>query len=207
MLTELRQRWAAGEKASQIATALGISKNAVVGKAHRLHLESRPSPISNPLSKDTRDDIDRRLREGEGPLEIAATLGVSDRYVRQRADKALRQKPLATLPSLATAQQPPATRPSAASAALRINAGAAITMPTTPSGTPAKRPEPLPQTLRSAPSAAGVRTVDGCRWPMWGFREQPTHVYCGGDRPDMTKPYCAEHSARASVPRKILVAG
>ncbi len=42
----LRDLWAEGLSASQIAERLGgTTRNAVIGKAHRLHLKSRPSPI------------------------------------------------------------------------------------------------------------------------------------------------------------------
>jgi hypothetical protein len=41
----LRQMWADGKTASEIAETLGsVSRNAVIGKAHRLGLQSRPSP-------------------------------------------------------------------------------------------------------------------------------------------------------------------
>ena len=37
--------WAEGLPAAEIGRRMGISKNAVVGKAHRLNLTARPSPI------------------------------------------------------------------------------------------------------------------------------------------------------------------
>jgi GcrA cell cycle regulator len=43
----LKAHWDAGMTASQIAEALGegVTRNAVIGKAHRLGLEARPSPV------------------------------------------------------------------------------------------------------------------------------------------------------------------
>ena len=42
---QLTRLWSEGLSTAEIGKRLGISKNAVVGKAHRLHLNSRPSPI------------------------------------------------------------------------------------------------------------------------------------------------------------------
>ena len=41
----LRALWAEGHSTAEIGRRLGVSKNAVVGKSHRLKLEPRPSPI------------------------------------------------------------------------------------------------------------------------------------------------------------------
>jgi GcrA cell cycle regulator len=45
LVLRLRELWADGLKTKDIACELGVSKNAVVGKAHRLNLPPRPSPI------------------------------------------------------------------------------------------------------------------------------------------------------------------
>jgi GcrA cell cycle regulator len=45
VITKLRGLWADGHSTAEIGRRLNISKNAVVGKAHRLNLPPRPSPI------------------------------------------------------------------------------------------------------------------------------------------------------------------
>ena len=42
----LRQLWAEGHSTAEIGRRIGVSKNSVVGKVHRLDLPSRPSPIA-----------------------------------------------------------------------------------------------------------------------------------------------------------------
>jgi GcrA cell cycle regulator len=44
-IAKLRTLWAEGHSTAEIGRRLNISKNAVVGKAHRLNLPPRPSPI------------------------------------------------------------------------------------------------------------------------------------------------------------------
>ena len=45
VIGRLRELWAEGHSTAEIGRRLGVSKNAIVGKAHRLELPARPSPI------------------------------------------------------------------------------------------------------------------------------------------------------------------
>ncbi len=45
-VAKLKELWSAGHSASEIANLLGgVTRNAVIGKSHRLGLSGRPSPI------------------------------------------------------------------------------------------------------------------------------------------------------------------
>src|SRR4051794_30718044 len=44
-IARIRALWAEGHTTAEIGRRMGISKNAVVGKAHRLNLPARPSPV------------------------------------------------------------------------------------------------------------------------------------------------------------------
>lgn len=45
VISNLRRLWGEGHTTAEIGRRLGVTKNAVVGKAHRLELPRRPSPI------------------------------------------------------------------------------------------------------------------------------------------------------------------
>ena len=49
-IVRLRALWAEGLSTAEIGRRMGVSKNAVVGKAHRLGLPARPSPIRRDAS-------------------------------------------------------------------------------------------------------------------------------------------------------------
>ncbi len=60
-IAKLRNAWAEGLSTAEIGRRMGISKNAVVGKAHRLNLTSRPSPIRRDSERTPRRRLPRRV--------------------------------------------------------------------------------------------------------------------------------------------------
>ncbi len=44
-IARIRDLWAEGHSTAEIGRRMGVTKNAIVGKAHRLNLPPRPSPI------------------------------------------------------------------------------------------------------------------------------------------------------------------
>jgi GcrA cell cycle regulator len=50
-IKQLKKLWSKGKSTIEIAKELGISKNSVIGKVHRLELTARPSPIKKKEQK------------------------------------------------------------------------------------------------------------------------------------------------------------
>jgi GcrA cell cycle regulator len=63
----LRALWDEGHSTAEIGRRLGVSKNAVVGKAHRLDLPARPSPIRRDGPGEGRPPRRAALRRVAGP--------------------------------------------------------------------------------------------------------------------------------------------
>ena len=62
-IERLRALWAEGHSTAEIGRRMGISKNAVVGKAHRLNLPARPSPIRREaVGAEPRQQVARPVR-------------------------------------------------------------------------------------------------------------------------------------------------
>ena len=96
-ITRLRAMWAEGLTTAEIGRRLGVTKNAVVGKSHRLLLPPRPSPI-------------RRLVAGQAPhpqprRTVGPTLPLLNETVRKPALTPLTATPrapaLRAVPSMA----------------------------------------------------------------------------------------------------------
>jgi GcrA cell cycle regulator len=61
IVKELKALWEKGYTTVEIGKKLGVSKNAVVGKAHRLGLDARPSPIKKSEENENENkDIEKK---------------------------------------------------------------------------------------------------------------------------------------------------
>lgn len=69
----LRTLWAKGHSTAEIGRRMGLSKNAIVGKAHRLNLPSRPSPITRGDPKPRKIPA-RRRKPSLPPLQVMTAL-------------------------------------------------------------------------------------------------------------------------------------
>ena len=94
-IERLKALWAEGHSTAEIGRRMGISKNAVVGKAHRLNLPALPSPIR-------RDAVPRPAPVPRAPRPMPVA--------RQVPPPMLRAAPVAVAPVVAAVPAAPVVR-------------------------------------------------------------------------------------------------
>ena len=62
MVDELKSLWQTGLTTSEIAKKLGVSKNSIVGKVHRLSLSGRPSPIKKKEAPSPKNNHEKQVK-------------------------------------------------------------------------------------------------------------------------------------------------
>ena len=76
-VARLRELWDQGLPTAQIGKLLGFTKNAVVGKAHRIGLERRPSPIRRTTIKPDR-------KKARSPIIPKLNFETTDEEVKEK---------------------------------------------------------------------------------------------------------------------------
>ena len=66
----LKKLWLKGASAAEIAKKLGLSKNSIIGKVHRLNLETRPSPIKSKVLVKKTKTVQKPTRLGIMELKL-----------------------------------------------------------------------------------------------------------------------------------------
>ncbi len=195
-IDRLTRMWEGGATASQIADELGgVSRNAVIGKAHRLGLKARPSPVK---PNDKPEPAPKAAKPAEAP----------------------RAAQPAPRPAAAPAPRPATTAPSPAAAAPAAAAGGIASPSPTPQPRivsvgpggflrqgPGDQQAPIPPApprrlvpAKPSPDMASKTSLLElneriCRWPMGHPGEADFH-FCG-EKVNPGFPYCVEHCGRA----------
>lgn len=84
-INTLKKMWKEGKSAAEIAKTLGkgVTRNAVIGKAHRMGLSGRPSPIKKPAppKKDAAPKVAKTAAPKAAPAKKAAAPAASAKVV------------------------------------------------------------------------------------------------------------------------------
>jgi GcrA cell cycle regulator len=201
-IDRLKELWTQGMTASQIADELGgVSRNAVIGKAHRLGLQSRPSPVKpnegpgetapSPFEPEAQAEAEPEEVEDEAePEEAEAGTGAE-----------ARAEPAAAAPEPAPAAPQPQIR--------SIGPGGFVRQ------APGEQQSPIPPAppRRLVPAKPSPEISDKtslldlnekiCKWPI-GHPGEPDFHFCGAQA-NPGFPYCVEHCGvayQAQIPRR-----
>ena len=206
-IERLKAMWTEGSTASQIADELGgVSRNAVIGKAHRLGLEARPSPVKPGEEKEA----------PKKPAKVAVTKPPRQARAESSADAshaddvAPGDAPAGPGPDLRSEPRQPASKSPDSTLQYRsVGPGGFIRQG--PGDTQAPIPPAPPRRLVPAKPSAEVADKTSlldlndriCRWPI-GHPGEPDFHFCG-QQANPGFPYCVQHCGvayQAQLPRR-----
>lgn len=169
-MAQLRELWASGLSAARIAAEMGVSKNTVIGRVHRMGLPSRASPIGAardgaPTAEQVAEIRRMLATSAATQREIADHLGLKPYQVQWQAARWRAEMGRASLPAGAAP-----------------SVGKVVLFPR-----PVRR-EPVP--LRRGGSPHKV-----CQW-IEGEPAGATSAFCGAGVVISGCSWCAAHHAR-----------
>ena len=196
----LKKMWSDGQSASQLAKELGgVTRNAVIGKVHRLGLSNR---IGGP---GTIGGIDRAIGAEDGDGEYIA---IGEEEIAEPDPVVAEPEPISAPEPEIAAEPAQPDRPGLS--AIPQVSSIVLRKPIIPAGQPLP---PQPSANEISPEAlASVREVEKkakklslmeltertCKWPI-GDPATPDFWFCGlGTQPG--KPYCEAHVGVAFQP-------
>ena len=198
-IERLKELWTKGMTASQIADELGaVSRNAVIGKAHRLGLQSRPSPVKPNEPAPVPQPKAKKAEAAEAP---PFDLDDGPEPAPQAASQ--EQSAAPAQPAAAPAHSAPQPR------VVSVGPGGFLRQG------PGDQQQPIPPAppRRLVPAKPSAEVADKtslldlnekiCKWPI-GHPGEPDFHFCGrAANPGF--PYCVEHCGvayQAQLPRR-----
>lgn len=196
-IATLTKMWEGGSTASEIATELGgVSRNAVIGKAHRLGLKARPSPVKANEKK-------KAAKKKAAPAKAAPAKAKAPAPAKKAKETPAAAKPEAKPAAAAPGanSQPIPNRQEGLPKIVSYGPGGFLRQG--PGDQQAPIPPAPPRRLVPAkpdPSIAEKTSLLDlndrvCRWPM-GHPGEPDFHFCG-EKVNPGFPYCVEHCGRA----------
>ncbi len=207
-IEQLKAMWEAGQTASQIAEALGgVSRNAVIGKAHRLNLQPRPSPVktNEPAAAPATEELN--VIEEVSP-DVA--VGTEEESLAVSADEPMTAAPTEADDDADEPVAPPSTPTPAPQPIMRSVGPGGFVRQTPGEQQPPIAPAPPRRLVPAKPSAeiadkTSLLDLNDkiCKWPL-GHPGEPDFHFCG-DKVNPGFPYCIQHCGhayQAQLPRR-----
>jgi GcrA cell cycle regulator len=213
-IDRLKELWTQGNTASQIAEELGgVSRNAVIGKAHRLGLQARPSPVK------ANDSAAAAVAPPAAPPEEAPAPAAPEPAPVVEAAPAAPEPEVAPWEEEEEAPADAATSDAEPVAAQPAPAPQPLIRSIGPGGflrqSPGEQQSPIPPApprrlvpAKPSPEVASKTSLLDlneriCKWPI-GHPGEPDFHFCG-QQANPGFPYCVQHCGvayQAQLPRR-----